>query len=77
MPEINDETKLKLAMVPNPNTKEVEVLICPKGAEDEHGWFFTRMDLVNLLTHGKVTVPHAVKASPIEIINQMPGKGPQ
>lgn len=77
MAEIAEDAKLKMQLAHNPNTKEVEVLIMPKGAEDEHGWYFTRLDLVNLLAHGKVTIPHAAKASPIEIANQMPGKKPQ
>jgi len=77
MTEISEDAKLKLQMVPNPNTKEVEVLIMPKGCEDDHGWFFTRLDLVNLLAHGQVVIPHAAKASPIEVVNQMPGKKPQ
>lgn len=72
MTGISDDTKLKLEMVKNPNTGEVEVLITPKGAEKDHGWFFMRKDLVNLLAHGKVTVPHAQKASPIDLTTQLP-----
>lgn len=72
MTEIAADAKLKLEMVMNQNTGEVEILITPKGAEQDHGWFFMRKDLVNLLAHGKVTIPHAAKASPIQIVKKMP-----
>jgi len=72
MAEITDESKLKLQMSPNANTGEMEVLITIKGSETEHGWFFMRKDLVNFLAHGKVTIPHAKKASPIDLTTQLP-----
>jgi hypothetical protein len=72
MAEITDDAKLKFQMAPNPKTGELEVLVLIKGVEDEHGWFLTRHDLVNFLSHGKVTIPHAKKASPIEIAKTMP-----
>ena len=67
MAEIKDDAKLKAQMSMNQSTHEVEVLFVIKGAETEHGWFFTRSDLINLLAHGKVTIPHAAKASPIDM----------
>ena len=76
MAEIAKDAKLKLQMTMNPKTNEMEILITPKGAEKEHGWFFMRADLVNLLSHGKVTVPHAVLAEDapkIQVVSEMPG----
>jgi len=73
MAELTDESKLKLQMSPNQATGEMEVLITIKGSETEHGWFFMRKDLVNFLAHGKVTIAHAKKASPIDLTTQLPG----
>ena len=72
MSEITEDSKLKLQMTMNPNTQEMEVLITIKGMEDEHGWFFMRKDLINLLAHSKVTVPHAEKAPQIDMTTKLP-----
>ena len=76
MTEITEDAKLKIQMSPNPETGEMEALITIKGSEEEHGWFFMRKDLVNFLAHGQVVIPHAEKASKIEVVQQLPGSKP-